>query len=237
MKTNVLKITSALFLFFVFTSCGNKNNSQKNDASQNDYTRLFSRSIENKDYTTAIMAAQMILLNDSTQLLYADTLPELYAAINNVDACSKSLDAAIIRNPNKERLLLIKALIAEQMQDVNTQLDIYNKLYAITQKADYLYRITAIQFGTGQQQEGEKNLMQLEKIAESKKDSVDFIISETEKQKVPLKAAVYNMYAFLFAQNKDMANAKKMWNLALTECPDFVIAKRNLAQISKGGSK
>jgi len=60
-------------------------------------------------------------------------------------------------------------------------------------------------------------------------------LSENEKQKVPLRAAVYNMKAYMQAQSRDLMGAKKYFEMALKEYPDFVMAKRNLQQLMQGG--
>lgn len=192
--------------------------------------------MNSKDFPTAIVAAQMILIEDSTQILYADTLPELYAATNNIMACNDAAGEALKRNPKSERLLLIKALCAEQMGNVDEQMSIYNQLYAINKKPEYLYRITAAHFGTGNFKAVENNLKELDQLAETTKDSIDFMLSETEKQKVPLKAALYNMRAIMAAQkDRDMASAKKYFEAAIREFPDFVVAKEYYKRLMSGG--
>lgn len=189
--------------------------------------------MDGKDYPTAIMACQMILVNDSTQTLYADTLPELYAAINNIMACDIVTEAALKRNPKSERLLLIKALCAEQMGKVDEQMSLYNQLYAINKKPEYLYRITATHFATGNFQAAENNLKELEQMALNGRDSIDFMISETEKQKVPLKAALLNMRAIMSAQrDRDLPSAKKYFEAAIREYPDFIVAKEYLSRLT-----
>ncbi|MES2382109.1 MAG: hypothetical protein V4538_13765 [Bacteroidota bacterium] len=213
-----------------------KNNNSNNTQSTDNYKKLFNKSMDGKDYPTAIMACQMILINDSTQTVYADTLPELYAAINNIMACDIVTEAALKRNPKSERLLLIKALCAEQMGKVEEQMSLYNQLYAINKKPEYLYRITATHFGTGNFQAAENNLKELEQMAVNGHDSIDFMISETEKQKVPLKAALLNMRAIMSAQrDRDLPSAKKYFEAAIREFPDFIVAKEYLNRLTNGG--
>jgi tetratricopeptide (TPR) repeat protein len=226
------KVLIALCLVGSFTACQNNNT---NTQSSDNYKKLFTKSMDGKDYPTAIMACQMILINDSTQTVYADTLPELYAAINNIMACDIVTEAALKRNPKSERLLLIKALCAEQLGKVDEQMSLYNQLYAINKKPEYLYRITATHFGTGNFKAAETNLRELEQIAATSKDSIDFMINESEKQKVPLKAALLNMRAIMSAQrDQDLLSAKKYFEAAIREFPDFIVAKEYLNRLTSG---
>ncbi len=189
------KIIIALCVFVSLTSCNNKSSN-----SIESYKKLFDKSMNSKDFPTAIVAAQLILINDSNEVLYADTLPELYAATNNIYACNDAAANALKRNPKSERYLLIKALCAEQLGNMEEQMSIYNQLYAINKKPEYLYRITAAHFGSANFQAVENNLKELDEMAKNSKDSIDFMISESEKQKVPLKAALLNMRAIMAAQ-------------------------------------
>jgi tetratricopeptide (TPR) repeat protein len=229
MKKTIL----ALCTIAIIASCNNKSGSS---GAINNYKKLFDKSMNSKDFSTAIVAAQLILVEDSTLLLYADTLPELYAATNNIMACNDATAAAIKRNPTSERLLLIKALCAEQIGDVAEQMSTYNQLYSINKKPEYLYRITAAHFGTGNFKAVENNLKELDQLALTTKDSIDFMISESEKQKVPLKAALLNMRAIMAAQkDRDMASAKKYFEAAIREFPDFIVAKEYYKRLMNGG--
>jgi len=228
------KIIIAICVLVSLTSCNNKGGSSSNAIES--YKKLFDKSMNSKDFPTAIVAAQLILIDDSTQILYADTLPELYAATNNIYACNDAAANALKRNPKSERYLLIKALCAEQLGNMEEQMSIYNQLYAINKKPEYLYRITAAHFGSANFQAVENNLKELDEMAKTSKDSIDFMISENEKQKVPLKAALLNMRAIMAAQkDRDMVSAKKYFEAAIREYPDFIVAKEFYKRLMSGG--
>ena len=65
-------------------------------------------------------------------------------------------------------------------------------------------------------------------------DSVDFMLSATEKQKVPVKAAVYHLKAYTLAQNRDLMGAKGYWEKALKEYPQFMAAREAYMQLMQG---
>ena len=227
------KIIIAICVIVSLTSCNNKSSN-----AIESYKKLFDKSMNSKDFPTAIVAAQLILIDDSTEVLYADTLPELYAATNNIYACNDAATNALKRNPKSERYLLIKALCAEQLGNMEEQMSIYNQLYAINKKPEYLYRITAAHFGSANFQAVENNLKELDEMAKNSKDSIDFMISESEKQKVPLKAALLNMRAIMAAQkDRDMLSAKKYFEAAIREFPDFIVAKEFYKRLMSGNKQ
>jgi tetratricopeptide (TPR) repeat protein len=195
------------------------------------YRRLFDRSMTMKDYPTAIVAAQMILLTDSTLTAYQDSLPELYAASNNAEACAMVIDDVLKRHPDEERFLQVKAVVLQEQRDVYGMYDIYNKLYKSTGKLTYQYQIATIQFSTGELDKAMKTLDMLIDKGQHSKDSLDIFINEQQKQKVPILAAVLNFKGYIFAQKRDMLNARNHFEAALKDFPDFVMAQRNLQQL------
>lgn len=209
------------------TACGGEKSSSNS-------AQLFSHSMDVKDYHTAIVAAQMTLQSDSNQTLYEDTLPELYVAIHNFEAAEIYADKVLHRKKTDERMYQIKALCYQQLGRVEDEFATYNTLYSLTKKIAYLYQVTAFQLSTGNETEAVKNLDEMEKLAKPT-DSVDFAISETEKQKVPVIAACYNMRAYVQAQKRDLAGAKGLFEKAIKVYPDFIVARRNYEQLMKGG--
>lgn len=208
-----------------------------NQAPQTDFKQLYTKAMEVKDYQTAITAAQVILQADSNQTLYLDTLPELYIAVRNFESANFYNELALKRHPDDEKYLQVKALLAQQGGRIEEEMDVYNKLYAKTQKLGYLYQIAAYQFGTEQFQLSENTLKDLESKMVNSTDSVDFMISETQKQKIPIRAAVYNLKAYMVAQKRDLPGAKKYFEMALKEYPDFIAARQNLMQLMNGGRR
>ncbi len=227
MKNIFIAAFAATFLF----AC-NQNAPQQSAKSNNDiYKKLFDKSMDMKDYHSAIVAVQMMLIEDSTQLAYRDSLPELYAAVNNVEAVSKTIDATLARHPKEEKFLQVKAVVQQEEGDYEGVLKTYTTLYETTKKLSYLYQIGTMHFQAGKLPEAEKVVEEVLAKAPSSNDSLDIFVSEQQKQKVPIMAAALNFKGYIFAQKRDMLNAKKYFETAIKVFPDFVMAKRNLQQL------
>jgi tetratricopeptide (TPR) repeat protein len=226
------KMMLGLALLLTLVAC-------KQEAAQNknNYEQMLNRSLQVKDYQTAITAIHLLLLSDSTQRQYLDSLPELYVAVRNIDAAEFYTDLALKSAPNNEKLMQVKALCLENKGDFEGTLDLMNKLYATTNKITYLYQITAIQLQGGDMDNAAKGLKNLETKMENSTDSVDFMLSATEKQKVPIRAAVYHLKAYTLAQNRDLMAAKGLWEKALKEYPQFVAAREAYMQLMQGARR
>ncbi len=233
MKNIFFAAIAATFLF----AC-NQNAPQQSAKNNNEtYKKLFDKSMNLKDYHTAIMAVQMMLIEDSTQVNYRDSLPELYAALNNVEAVSKTIDATLARHPKDEKFLQVKAVVQQEESDYEGVLKTYSTLFETTKKLTYLYQIGTMHFQAGKLAEAETVVDEVLAKSPNSSDSLDIFVSEQQKQKVPIMAAALNFKGYIFAQKRDMANAKKYFETAIKVFPDFVMAKRNLQQLMGGAPK
>jgi tetratricopeptide (TPR) repeat protein len=214
----------------LFTAC--KNGAEQTSTSENDtYQKLYTKSMKLKDLPTAIVAIQMILLNDSTNGL-RDSLPELYGAVSNIEACMQTNEDALKRHPKEEKYLNIKVLCLQQVGDFDGQFILLDQLYKQTNKPQYIAQMASLQLAGGQTQEAIKTIdFIISEYKNNKTDSLDIFLDETNKQKVPVLAAAYNMKGYIYMQRKDITNAKEMYFKALEIYPEFEMPKRNLEAI------
>ena len=224
----IIIILSATAIFCISCNRGNKPESVNvND----NYQKLYEKSMKLKDLHTSIYAIQMILLTDSTNAL-RDSLPELYGAINNIEACMVTNEETLKRYPNDEKFLNIKVLYLQQLGDMDGQFILLEKLYQQTKKPQYIAQMASLQLAGGQAKEAMNTInFILEEFKNNKTDSLDIFIDEQNKQKVPVLAAAYNMKGYVYMQRKDITNAKEMYFKALEIFPNFEMPKRNLEAI------
>jgi len=231
---NIILIAIAVSFLFACNNSSVSNSSGKNAVGIETYKKLYTRSMELKDYSTAIMAIQMILVQDSGLVAYQDSLPELYAAMNNVEAVSKTIDPVLKRHPKEEKFLQVKSIVQQELGDYDGVLKTFTTLYEITNKLSYKYQIGTMHFQAGNLEEASKVVDEVLAKAPNSHDSLDIFVSEQQKQKVPILAAALNFKGYIFAQKRNLAEAKNFFESAIKVFPDFVMAKRNLQQIMQG---
>lgn len=226
---NRLFLLSFAFLLLV-VSCKN-NPASSNASGSDDYQKLYQKSMKLKDLNTAIYAIQMILIQDSTNAL-RDSLPELYGAVNNIEACMLTNEETLKRYPKEEKFLNIKILCLQQVGDMNGQFVLLEQLYQQTKKPQYIAQMASLQLAAGDSKEAIKTIDYIiNEFQGNKTDSLDIFLDEQNKQKVPVLAAAYNMKGYVFMQRKDIKNAKEMYFKALEIYPEFEMPKRNLEAI------
>lgn len=223
------RILFILSVITVFASC--QQGEKATDHSVETYKRLYEKSMKLKDLNTAIYAIQMLLMSDSTNQL-RDSLPELYGAVNNIEACMQTNEETLKRYPNEEKFLNIKILCLQQIGDMDGQFMLLDKLYKQTKKPQYIAQMASLQLAGGQTKEAMQTInFIIDEYKSNKTDSLDIFLDEVNKQKVPVLAAAYNMKGYIYMQRKDINNAKEMYFKALEIYPQFEMPKRNLEAI------
>lgn len=218
---------SALFL----AACNNANQPANSSSQTEVYQKLYAKSIKLKDMHTAIYAIQMVLMTDSANSL-RDSLPELYGAVNNIEACMQTNEETLKRYPNDEKFKNIKVLCLQQIGDMDGQFLMLEDLYKTTKKPQYIAQMASLQLAAGQTKQAVETIdFIISEFKNNKTDSLDIFIDENNKQKVPVVAAAYNMKGYVYMQKKDINNAKEMYFKALEIYPEFVMPKRNLEAI------
>lgn len=215
----------------LFTACKEGTQTKTEPTEKNVYEKLYEKSMKLKDIHTAIYAIQMVLMTDSTNGL-RDSLPEMYGAVSNVEACMQTNEETLKRYPNEEKFKNIKVVCLRQFGDVDGQFILLEDLYKTTKKPQYIMQMASLQLASGQPKQTLETLdFILEEFKNNRKDSLDIFMDETHSQKVPVVAAAYNMKGYIYMQKKDINTAKEMYFKALEIYPEFEMPKRNLEAI------
>lgn len=193
--------------------------------------KLYKKSIDLKDVPTAITAVQMILVQDSTNGL-RDSLPELYFAVNNVDACLKTTEDALSRKPEDEDLLQYKLLCLEQLDRLDEQFALSKKLYEKTHKAQYIYKVASVQLLTGNLKDAAETLDTIMDRYKDSKDSIDVFYDQARSQRVPVTAAAWNMRGYMYIQMQQFQKAQEAYVKSVQTYPDFILPRRALQELA-----
>lgn len=230
-----LFLTTVAAATLTLTACNNSNNTASNDSIKN-LEKLYKTSYNLKDIPTAITAVQLILINDSTNTL-RDSLPSMYLAVQNIDACLTTTEDALKRYPESEEYAKYKMLCLEQVGKADELFTLANNLYKKTGKAEYVYKIASVQLVTGEFDAANKTISNMMEKYKNTKDSVDIFIDQGQSQRVPIIAACWNMKGYLYIQTQKYQQAGEAYQKAIQIFPDFVMARRNLQQLIQGAQQ
>lgn len=230
-----LFLTTVAAAALTLTACKNADNPASN-ASIQKLQKLYKTSYDLKDIPTAITAVQLILTHDSTNVL-RDSLPSMYLAVQNIDACLTTTEDALKRHPESEEYAKYKMLCLEQVGKAEELFTLAKSLYDKTGKAEYVYKIASVQLVTGEFDAATKTINDMMEKYKNTKDSVDIFIDQAQSQRVPIVAACWNMKGYLYIQTQKYQQAGEAYQKAIQIFPDFVMARRNLQQLIQGAQQ
>jgi tetratricopeptide (TPR) repeat protein len=107
----------------------------------------------------------------------------------------------------------------------------YESLYLETSNLTVLYKMAFIQLQLKRFQEALTNADILIGKQDSEKLMVVFATAENKEKEYMMKIAVLNLKGMIYREMADKVNAKKFFEQALALAPDFLPAKKNLADL------
>jgi len=142
----------------------------------------------------------------------------------------------LVAKPDKAEILELVAVSQQNRGLLKDALESFEKLFAITKDVYHLYNIASLQYMLKRFGECSESL---NTIIASTDTPGEVTISDNsgQSQKVPLKAAAFNMRGVIALEINQQDVAKQNFQKALELFPDFALAKSNLDKTSAQDKK
>jgi tetratricopeptide (TPR) repeat protein len=196
--------------------------------------KVYSSALKYYDLNVAISALYnaMALKPDRKDL--RDSLALLYFAGERYGQAYTLGEEILKDNPKRNDILEMVAVSKQSLGLLKDALADYEKLYGADNKQIfYLYQIATLQYQLKRYGECVASLDQIIANEASAKQNVNIRNSNNTSQAVPMKAAALNVKGIVAMDLSQDANAKDLFNQALTLFPDFALAKANLASLAQ----
>jgi tetratricopeptide (TPR) repeat protein len=198
---------------------------------QDESLSLYRRALAYDDLGTASAAITTYLMAGGSNA-YEDTLALLYYQSNNLRGAYKLAGELNARDAKNLVSLNLLADISGRAGETKTSLEWYEKLCAQNPQAFNFYQLATKQFMLERKKECRESLMKVvADSAQARQQSTVMDIGNGYTENVPVLAATYNMLGVLAFQDKNNAEARKYYELALSVHPQFVIGKQNLESL------
>ena len=202
-------------------------------------TKLYAQSIENNDAALAKVALNQILLYDSTNHAYQDSLSRIYISAGNFEAGLKYAELVYSSGNAGNKLKENMALAYQQVGETEKAEKFVSNLFDDTRDYKYLYQTLVIQYENGNQILFDSISTQILELSTS-----DSLVSKTlvqmpgpvsgVSQQVPIKAATL----FLIGNNalerkQDVNTAVKYLRQSIEEYDQFEMPRYVLMELEK----
>jgi tetratricopeptide (TPR) repeat protein len=221
-------ICVAIVAAFAFQSSAQKADSIQQAAKQQEYLDIYRRSLQYDDMNSAAYALTRYLMVGGTNN-FKDTLAIIYYRTGNLNGAFKMATEINQADPKDITALTLLADITGRAGDTKASLDWYEKLCPLAPEPYNYYQLATRQFLLERIGECKNSLIKV--VADSVKarqEKVALEITAGNSENVPVLAAAYNMLGALAYRDKKTPEAKRFYELAVKEFPEFVIARQNL---------
>ncbi|RYD80825.1 MAG: hypothetical protein EOP53_07510 [Sphingobacteriales bacterium] len=196
--------------------------------------RIFNEASANGDAYVALNATYAMLADDTGNTSkYLDTLSALYVRLNLVGPAMKVADKILVRDPDNEKMLDLRANAQMSMGNTGEAMNINRKLYEKDKKLKYLFQIASVQLSSRSFKDLEATLSQIEKHPDLNTDSLEVPTDQPgQVQKVPSKAAVAYVRGVVAGEKQNFPEAKRKFKQAVSIFPRFTMAQKYLEMLN-----
>ena len=223
------KIGSFLTLVLLLSNCKQPDNSKQ----------LLAQALKNKDYATAAFAYNSLLLSDTSNIEWKDSLARIYIHSCNYEGGVRLGEQVLLKQPKNLKLLELVGIGNGRLNNIEKSIANFNALFASSQDYTYLYKIAGMCFDNAKYNEADS----LADIMIAKADTTTKIVVQLpsgESQSVPILAACYNMKGAILAELADrtgniehIKNAVPYFQKALKIYPEFSFPRLYLERIAQ----
>ena len=139
--------------------------------------------------------------------------------------------------PKRTDILEMVAVSKQSLGLAKEALADYESLHKTEKQVFYLYQIATLQYQLKRFGECVASLDQIIADETSAKQEVTIRNGNNTSQKVPMRAAAYNVKGIVALELNKESEAKELFNQAIKLFPDFALAKGNLALVEQREAK
>lgn len=185
------------------------------------------------DAGVAATALYYQLAKNPTNLSLKDTLAQLYFVSRNYPLCLAFATEVVNAQPQNAQMLELMAVSHQNLNRGKEALEVYERLYPISQNVSHLYQIALLQFSLDRTSECLSTISNLLFNPKAEEVKTSMPLPNQQVQQVSLKAAAYNLRGVALKARKETALARESFQEALKLQADFALAKRNLEDLDK----
>lgn len=188
----------------------------------------YAKSVQYNDFGMAKNAIYDLMVFEPNNYAYLDSLALMYFEFRQYASAALVSKDALKYNGRNQMLLEIAAQSLNQLGAVEQSLQMYQKLYNVSDDAFILYEVANKQYELKQYQDALINTELLLGKPMVNNTKVQVKNSNDEQIEVLFTAVVFNLQGLIAKSQGNDEDAKKYFNNALKIAPNYALAKENL---------
>ncbi len=159
---------------------------------------------------------------------YKDSLAYIYFASRNYAPCFMIASEVLERDPKHVEMLEMKGISLESLSVFEKAAEVYKDLFSMTGINFHGYNLAKLQFSLKKYDEAYQTIQKVEKINDTGKYKITFVINQNHNQQVELLAAVSYLKGLTEIELELSEAAKASFEKAIKIQPDFILVKEQL---------
>jgi tetratricopeptide (TPR) repeat protein len=198
--------------------------------------QMYKQSIDSEDYATAAGILEHLLASDSStkNSHWQDSLAYVYLKMENYGACESICTKLLQKDSFKVAVIEMLALSLHSQGKIAQAAQTYQRLVPKSRNVHHAYRLAHLQFELNQLSSALSTIHLASSLSYLPSDWVEVYIQENKCQRVPVEAAFAYLKGVVLEELNPIQNkqlAKEAYEQAIQLSPDFLMAKKNLADL------
>ncbi len=228
MKKIALVSVALLGLFFVNAQTVKK--TAPAAGKLNPHLKVFNQTLKSGDISAAAVALNYYISEQGATNAYADTLAMLYMQLGAYPQCYFWANGRLQQNPDDKSLMEMKGICLDKMQQPKEAIEVFEKLFKLTQNPYHAYKLMELQYGIKRLAECLVTANAAEKLAYKPEMIMTYSVGE-QVGRTYLEAGVLNIHGLTLYDLDKKAEAKTYFEKAVSLDSNFVLARQNLEAI------
>jgi len=199
--------------------------------------QMYKQSIDSGDYATAAGILEHLPISDSStkNSHWQDSLAYVYLKMENYGACESVCTKLLQKDSFKVAAIEMLALSLHNQGKIAQAAQAYQRLVPKSRNVHHAYTLAQLQFELNQLSSALSTVHFAFSLSYLPSDWVEVYIQENKCQRVPVEAALAYLKGLVLGELNPIQNkqlAKEAYEQAIQVAPDFLIAKKDLADLT-----
>ncbi|MCK4562104.1 MAG: hypothetical protein KAT78_04290, partial [Flavobacteriaceae bacterium] len=184
------------------------------------------------DPSVASSSIYRLIALEGENSTYKDSLAYIYFSSRRYAPCFMITTEVLQRDPKHVEMLEMKGVSLESLGAFDKATEVYKQLFKISKNNFHGYTIAKLQYSIKKYDEAFKTIQEVEKLNDTGKYKVNYIINQNHNQQVELLAAIHYLKGLITIELGQKEVSILSFEKAIKIQPDFVLAKEQLESLN-----
>ncbi len=197
---------------------------------------VYAQAMKYGDIPVAVNCLYSLIGKYPGQISLKDSLARIYFQTGQYFQCLQVCNDLQLARPNDTTTLRMMAICYEGAGKITEAITTYDQALKLSYNVFDMYQKATLEYRIKRLAESKLSVESVISKAREQ-DEIVLYIDQENKQKVPLRAAAFNLYGMIAKDLNDTVSARILFQKALELYPQFYFAQANIQYLNEMGKK